>query len=145
MKYKLLINNPSNIPKVYISSITEDEFKEIREFIKLYISSAKEDRAVINDEFYSRYKINVLDIIAHGSPSKSVKPIVEKYIPHIVIRWENNEPITAWRCAQNGGELKDQINNPSTAGLIIHEDALSAWNCIINLLGRPSYVIIYKQ
>lgn len=146
MRGKILINNPSDSPRLYVSSVTKDEIEDIKQFVKIYISTQKEYREELVSSFKDKYKINLKNIVAQGSPKKGVTKLVQKYIPHQIIRYDDKgEPIILWRCAAKGGEIKDQANDISTACLVVHEDALSSWNCILSLLNEPDYVIIYKD
>lgn len=106
--------------------------------------SAIEEIIKLDKEGDDKYK-NILakDIIAFGETSRISHQLLSKFIDRKDMKHQlGNGQFTesvAYKCFASKGD-------PFSYGTTIyHEDKQSSWNCLMQVLGNPEYVLIYRE
>jgi hypothetical protein len=110
--------------------------KETKEYnYVLYVSDKGECKAISNGNSPSETH----EIIAHGESSTMDNPLAKILLPTpIFIRNYLNERMCdsykCWACEALG-----------TDQMISHIEAINGWECLMNVIGNPEWVVITKE
>ena len=106
--------------------------------------SAIEEIIKLDKEGDGKYK-NILakDIIAFGETGRISHQLLSKFIDKKEMKHQlgNGQYTTsvAYKCFASKGD-------PFSYGTTIyHEDKQSSWNCLMQILGNPEYVLIHRE
>jgi len=137
-----LTNKDYNI--VCITILQDVEF-DILNYLEKYETLTDRYKKELNNTFYSKYKINITDVIGVGNindiPRETLNRIVpyEDVTPHrLSEHLSTNTILKSYKCfvSKNWNKL-----NASTGMFIAHEDAGSSGNCLIETINNKSVVI----
>jgi hypothetical protein len=110
--------------------------KETNDNLKVDIHNTK-----LNNDFISfekKYKIKINDVEAFGDTSVS-EIFLKRYIPFI--DYHPFGDITKWERSSKCYAIKEHNYKLN----YLHFDCRSSWNCILQILNNPKYVLIYTK
>ncbi len=110
--------------------------KEINDELKEDIYQIKITKDI--NSFKEKYKFDFSAICAHGDTTVNEK-YISQYIPHC--NWYPFGDIQNLQKSSICYAIKDHDFKQSR----LHHDCLSSWNCILQCLNNPKYVLIYKR
>jgi hypothetical protein len=159
-KGNCLINTFNNVPKATYEKLLAFNDYNIMFAVVNDITNIKHDYILFKQRntsmplelFTKLYNLNPRHIIGIGDTNITSK-FASEIIPHTIFRDTTHatslvdklkcELKYSYKCF-GGGEYKDKHNNRAS-NVIIHEDPLSSWKCLMTILNNPLYGIIYKQ
>jgi len=108
--------------------ITEDENNLIKTLIKDYGNKQNQE------QFKKLFNTEISRTVMFGSTDDVTISSLRSIIPTVNYRLMPRHESGSYRCYAN--------ENPS---IILHENVESSWNCLMQVSGRPQYVLIYKK
>lgn len=132
-----------------VHSLNEDESNDLRkrtDKYRLYYKSPVSDKdkmLALKKKFLKDYSFEITDIIAEGKTDTIKTKTLTKFIPTTTINKHTNS-LKEKDKAERNVVTKCFCGADIRTGLIIHEDLGSSWNCLLDSLGQPKYVVIYK-
>ena len=139
---KSFIIKEDNFFDFHISSISNIDLQIIESYVTTYTKSGSKVKERTTNTFRDKYGFDIINIVAYGDTNKVNHHILGKFIDSIKVtyNWGNKDKKTlnAYKCFDN-----DDFHNEKTR-IIYHEDKQSSWNCLLNRINNPKYVIIYK-
>lgn len=113
--------------RIYLYVISEDDnnFLENMFKAKVNISDAS--------EFIRRYGFKHANMIAAGRTSEIEREMLTLIIPEEIYPLAPRAKGTTYKC---------YAGVPS---IVMHEDRLSSWKCLMDTLNQPEYVLIFKE
>ncbi len=112
--------------KIYIRIIDDDDLAIIKEAIQNHKSTKYEDM------ISTRFGITLTKIICYGESDTMTRNILNNIIPSYSNKLLT-KTVKMYHCFVNG--------SPS---IIMHEDVVSSWNCLMTKLNNPKLVVIYS-
>jgi hypothetical protein len=151
------INNDDDETGTYIMGCSEEKMNMLKEFLKEW-SVIKDDtiEKTKRGEFIKLFSFSVDNLVAYGTAhriKRNHSNFMGKLISNCTVYRSpanksslayKTEKIMSYRCCVKGGIVEEYHNDPSTGGLIIHEDVKSAISCILEVLKFPTFIIIIK-
>lgn len=123
--------------KLIVVGLEEFPYNKFKKRIREIKTSYSANRGKIDPEmlqnFRNDYKINPTDIIIYGN-TDITEDMASKLMPKL--------PNGNYKCfaIPSSNHITNRVTNEILIG---HDSAVMAWNCLITLLGRPKYVILY--
>lgn len=111
-----------------IRAVNEDIVEDIKQQhdIILRMPSTGDKFKALSD-FKKRYGFEIENIIVLGDSNPN-RALIEPYIDF--------NPQQGYHCFMLKGR---------TSTVKIHEDVISSWNCLMELMLRPTHIVIYKE
>jgi len=140
--------------KYYISVVDKDIIDSIDKKVLQYSKYENKDNKKHAEKlFYEHFNIRITNLIVYGDTSNVTSHLLSKFIDGTVIQHKLGYGITkdknAYMCFgrkfEDNAEKRYGANYKYMSGhTIIHEDRMSSWNCLMEQLKNPKYVIVYK-
>lgn len=119
---------------IYAASLGDKEYMEIIKFLKENpLPLNKEAKEKFNETFDDLPKFT--NIISVGDPRKVESPIITALIQHVYI--DGQKSCRCFMCEDWNKKVIPRLEP-------LHMDNRSSWNCLIERLLRPNYIIIFK-
>ena len=142
----------------YIHKLTNDDMGFIQSLVKDYKSArAKYDKvttAELLKSFEDKYGFSLMHVLAYGNTDEIKAGVLHKIIEKRVIAIKGKEVTAtsnAYKCfsIKYGNDNTSHYSRNSVKGFtslntIMHESYIDSWKCLLEILGSPQYVIIYK-
>ncbi|KAF5080415.1 hypothetical protein DSECCO2_120590 [anaerobic digester metagenome] len=122
---KIEVNATENI---YLYVISEDD----NTFLEAMFSKSR-FTLTESTEFVRRYGFKPECLIAGGKTDEIERDILNTIIPEEIYPLAPRTKGTTYKC---------YAGVPS---IVMHEDRMSSWNCLMNTLNKPEYVLIFKE
>ena len=124
--------------KIMVVGLDERAFIKFRTKMRIIKQNHIDTKGRVSQDllqdFEHNYNISPFNIIVYGTNNMS-EDLARNLIPKL--------PNNNYKCFdiidRTKGKVK-AINN-----FVGHDTAVEAWNCFINLIGRPKFIIIYKD
>ncbi len=114
---------------IYVGVVTSDSILHIKEHIDIFKSLKNPiDHSQFLSKFKKEWGFELPNLIAYGD---------------VTIPYDLLSSITEYS-RSNGYKCYVLKDGAKTPGLILHEDAKSSWNCLLEKLHKPSHLIIFK-
>lgn len=138
-KYCTMTHNIGDIRTVVITK----ELSGAKEFLNFV--SLPEDEIPI---FIKEYNIPHDNILAFGKvDGTESSKMLSKIMPYCMLYDVTNPEITSLKTAAKVGKVRSYVccNTDAWMDRIIHYDPVSAFKCVLNRLGNPKAILIYKE
>ena len=116
----------------FIKSIT----KEFNDELKVEIHNARISKDLVS--FKLKYDLEIDNIEAYGD-TKVSEAFLKDYIPYYIYHPFGDRE--KWVKSSKCYAVKEHDIKQNT----LHYDSLSSWNCILQILNNPKYVLIYSK
>lgn len=132
MKVKdILLCTKDNI-EYWVKALSKEQYDEL----KVDIHNAKITKST--DEFKQKHKLDLSMLSAIGDVKVS-ENFISQYIPHHYLhKFDKTTPLIK-------SSLCYGIKNHDYKVNVLHYDCLSSWNCVLQILNNPKFVIIYMK
>ena len=135
LKYRIRTINSINKHTILAAIVDEKESTHYTELIKSYEAEKDENlKAKLKDKFIEAFNFNPDFALLSGDTDYISKKGLEEIIEEKPVKRATNG--YSYTCFGNDGDK----NKP----IVIHEDIYSSWNCLMEYLKYPKYLVIIK-
>lgn len=129
---------------IYIAKVTPDVIENIELNLTKYGQSTYKVKHEMNDKFQVIHGFKLTNIIAYGDTNVKNSNVLSKFIvgKHITQQLGNGVEDTnmAYPCFRG-----DSYIYTNEFGLIMHQDKMSSWNCLLDKINKWDNILIYKD
>lgn len=124
--------------KIMVVGLEERAYVKFRTKMRIIKQNYQDTKGHVSQdliqEFENLYNVSPFNIIVHGNNNMS-----EDLARNLIPKLENNN----YKCFDIIDRTKGKYKTKDS--ILGHATATEAWNCFINLIGRPKFIIIYKD